>query len=145
MTVSVRTLNICAAIVWYAGGVALTLKGFSLIMEAGILSGGGAGWRLAALGGIGLGILKAAYLFNRACKKNLDRIAALPAPKIWNFYRAWFFLFLFCMIYLGGTLSLRAHGNYSFLIVMGVLDVSIGVALLVSSYVFWVRRAFSRQ
>ncbi len=144
MTVSVRTLNICAAIVWYSGGVALTLKGFSLIMEAGILSAGGAGWRLAALTGIGLGILKAAYLFNRACKKNLERIAALKAPKIWNFYRAWFFLFLFCMIYLGGTLSHRAHGNYTYLLIMGVLDVSIGVALLVSSYVFWVRRAFSR-
>jgi hypothetical protein len=144
MTASVRTLNICAAIVWYSGGVALTIKGFSLIMAAGVMNTGGMGWRLAALLGIGLGALKAAYLFNRACKSNLSRIAALSNPKIWNFYRAWFFIFLFCMIYLGGHLSRSAEGNYPFLLAVAILDISIGIALLGSSYVFWVRKAFSR-
>ncbi len=144
MNASVRTLNILAAVVWYGGGISLTIKGFSLIMEAGIINPHSLGWRLAALFGLALGGVKAWYLFNRACKKNLERIAAISNPKIWNFYRLWFFGLLACLIYAGSTLSHQAHGNYPFLLLMGVLDISIGIALLGSSYVFWVRRAFFR-
>ncbi len=141
---SARTLNIFAAIVWYSGAVALIVKGFSLVMEAGFINPGGVGWRLTALLGLVLGGLKAAYLFNKACKRNLDRIAALTEPKVWNFYRLWFILLLVLLIYSGALLSHAAEGNYPFLLFMALLDISIGVALLGSSYVFWVEKAFFR-
>jgi len=41
------------------------------------------------------------------------------------------------MILTGATLSRMAHGNYPFLIGVAIVDFSISVALLGSSYVFW--------
>jgi hypothetical protein len=46
------------------------------------------------------------------------------------------------MILAGATLSRLAHNNYAFLIGVGILDISIAVALLGSSYVFWKQKAF---
>jgi len=144
LTVSPRTLSVLAAVVWYTGGVILLLKGASLLREAGVLRPGGiAPW--AGFGcGLVIGGLKARFLFSRICRKNLKRIALLEEPRPWQFFRARFFVFLVAMIAVGATLSRLAHGNYPFLIGVGVLDLSIAVALLGSSITFWQQRALCR-
>ncbi|MCP4642001.1 MAG: hypothetical protein GY851_16280 [bacterium] len=142
--VSLRTLNILAAVVWYIGGVVLLTKAGSLLLEARALQPDGAGLWIAPALGLVAGALKARFLFSKACVKNLARIASLENPKLWQFYRPGFFLFLAAMIILGATLSRLAHGNYGFLLGVGALDLSLSVALLGSSVVFWRQRAFRR-
>lgn len=142
--VSSRTLKILAAIVWYVGGVILAVKGSALLIEANLLEPEqNWNWQ-AVLVGLVIGGIKARYLFSRACKKNLARIDQLNTPKLWQFYRPGFFLFLALMITLGASLSRMAHGDYVFLISVAILDFSLATALLASSYVFWRQRAFTK-
>ncbi len=142
IVVSTRSLKIFAALVWYVGATILLLKGCSLLVEADALKPE-EGWpRLAAVAGLFLGCLKAKFLFNRSCQKNLDRIAALDRPRVWQFFRPGFFVVLTVMILVGVTLSRLAHNNYPFLISMAILDLGIGIALIGSSYVFWKQKAF---
>ena len=91
----------------------------------------------AAIVAVLIGGVKAKFLFNKNCRKNLARIAALDQPKIWQFFRPVFFMVLFLMILAGATLSNLAHGNYPFLLGIATLDLAIAIALLGSSYVFW--------
>lgn len=142
LVASARNLKILAALVWYTGGIALVLKGSSLLIEANALKPG-QGWpRLAVVTGLVLGGLQARFLFSKSCQRNLERIDALDQPKIWQFFRPGFFLALTVMILIGVTLSRLAHNNYPFLISAAILDLSIASALLGSSYVFWVQKAF---
>ncbi len=137
MTVTHNFLKILAALTWYTGGVVLALKGGALLTEAALLSPK-QGWTwLALAGGISLGVLKARYIFINNCRRNLDRIASLTEPRIWQFYRPGFFLFLALMIIAGATLSTLSHGNYSTLITVATVDISIATALLGSSHIFW--------
>lgn len=96
---------------------------------------------LAIIMGVSFGLLKARFIFIRAYRKNLQRIAELTSPHLWHCYRARFFAFLATMILFGATLSRMAEGEFSFLIAVAVLDFSIAVALLVSSVVMWNSRA----
>jgi hypothetical protein len=143
LTVSTRTLNIIAAFVWYVGSIVLLLKGGSLLIEAHLLRTGLDWPWLAALAGLFIGGLKAKFLFSKICEKNLARIGALDQPKIWQFFRPGFFVFLIIMILVGATLSRLSHNNYTFLIGMAILNLSIAIALLGSSYVFWKLKAFA--
>lgn len=143
-TVATRWLNLLAAAVWYGGGIALMFKGGSLLVEAEALKPGLVWPWLAAGMALMLGGLKARFLFARSCHKNLSRIAALDHPRVWQFYTPRFFGFLALVIAGGVTLSRLAHGLYPFVIGVATLDLSIAVALLGSSYVYWQRRAFSR-
>ena len=93
-------------------------------------------WTAAAIAVL-IGGIKAKYLFNRNCRRNLFRIAALVQPKIWQFFRPTFFMLLFSMILAGAALSKLAHGNYSLMLGVATLDLTIATALLGSSYVFW--------
>ena len=145
LTVSARILNILAALVWYTGGIVLLLKGGSLLLEAEALEPGRIWPWLAAILALFLGGLKARYIFGKSIKKNLARIAALDRPRFWQFYSAGFLVALAVMIATGATLSRLAHGNYAFLIAVATLDLSIAVALLGSSIVYWQQRAFSSQ
>jgi hypothetical protein len=138
--VSSRALKILAAVTWYAGGAVLLTKGGSLLIEAEALAPDRAWQWLAPLVGLVVGGLKARFIFSKSCRKNLDRIEALDQPKVWQFFRPGFFAALAVMALGGGTLSRLAHGNYPFLIGVAALDLSIAVALLGSSYVFWIRR-----
>jgi hypothetical protein len=139
--VSARCLKILAALVWYGGAAALLLKGRSLLIEARLLRPE-LGWHwLAIAAGLILGGLQAGLLFNRSCRKNLDRIASLEQPRIWQFFRPGFFVALGVMIAVGATLSRLAHNNYPFLIGVAALDLNIATALLGSSYVFWTHKA----
>lgn len=122
------------------GGIVLLLKGGGLLAEANVLKPGEPYPWLAAVGGIALGGLKAKYLFTRSCQKNLDRIAALDRPRIWQFYRPRFFVLLTVMCLVGATLSRLAHNDYPLSIGVAVLDLSIAMALLGSSHIFWRQR-----
>lgn len=126
-----------AAIVWYVGGIVLLLKGSHLLIEANALKPEEDWLWQVAVFGIVLGGMKANFIFNKSCQKNLDRIATLVHPRIWQFFRIRFFVTLTLMILLGVTLSMQAHNNYPMLISVALLDISIGIALLGSSYVFW--------
>jgi hypothetical protein len=140
-TVSSRSLNILAALVWYVGGIVLLLKGGSLLVEAVSLRPGLA-WPWVAVGAALLaGGLKANFLFSRNCEKNLVRIAALERPRIWQFFRPGFFVALAVMILAGATLSRLAHNHYPLLIGVAALDLALAIALLGSSLVFWRERA----
>ena len=143
LNTSPLTLNILAAAVWVLGGIALLLKATELLAEAADLNPAQVWWPvIAAITGIVIGSIKAKFLFGKACKKNLDRIAALPEPKLWQFFRPGFFLALAIMIVTGATLSRLAHSNFAFLLAVAALDLTISVALLSSSIVFWQEKAF---
>ena len=134
-----RRLKILAALVWYIGGFILFFKGISLIQEAVELRPD-LFWHWVGLGiGFGLGTLKAVFIFKKSIHKNMDRIEGLEEPSIWKFYSVKFFFALALMIATGVTLSRAAHGIYPMLISVGALDLSLSVALIGSSYIYWKR------
>lgn len=141
-TVSARTLQILAALVWYIGGIQLLQKGFSLLIEANAMESELPWPWIAGIVGVFIGGLKAKYLFTKSIRKNLIRIDRLSQPKIWQFFSPRFFAALTIMISAGVLLSRLAHDNYPFLIAVAILDIGIGIALLGSSYVYWTKRAF---
>ena len=142
LNVSNRSLKILCALFWYTGGIVLILKGISLLFRATELKPDPIWLWLAVFAGLSLGTLKAKFLFNKSCQKNLARIDALEQPKIWQFFKPGFFAFLFLMIITGATLSRLAHNNYPFLIGFAILDFSIAIALIGSSYIFWTQHSF---
>ncbi|MEN8205244.1 MAG: hypothetical protein ABFS24_04440 [Pseudomonadota bacterium] len=142
---STRTLKMLAAVLWYSGAIILLSKGTALLLEADSLQPGRIWAWLTVVLGLSIGWLKVKFIFRRACQKNLARISLLSEPKIWQFYRPGFLLFLAAMIIIGSTLSGMAHGNYPFLIAMAILDFSLATALFGSSYVFWQHQDFNKQ
>lgn len=143
MTVSRRTLKIMAAVVWHIGGIVLLIKAGTLLLEADSLRPEQNWQWIFVVVGLLLGGLKARFLFSRSCRKNLVRIETLDQPHIWRFFRPRFFLLLALMILTGVTLSRMAQGHYQSLIGVGTLDLSLAIALLGSSIVFWQQRAFA--
>ncbi len=141
---STRTLNILSAFVWYVGGIVLIIKGSSLLVEACLLETEQYWPLLAVAVGPVIGSLKGKYIFRKSCQKNLNRIQGLNRPKIWQFFKPWFFLVLAVMITFGATMARLAQTqhNYYFLIAVAVVDIDIGIALLWSSYIFWKQKAF---
>lgn len=134
---SPRTLKLLAALVWYSGVVVLSIKCASLLLAAELINPGQSWTWLAVLGGLVIGGIKAKRVFNQICLKNLSRIDALEQPKLWDFYRLRFFIFLLVMATLGSFLSRMAHGDYPMLITVAVVDLSVATALLVSGNCFW--------
>jgi hypothetical protein len=137
--VSRQSLKIIAAGVWYGGGLALLIKGSRLLMAAEVLySDHYLTWLTPGIGLL-IGVLKAQFLFQTSCQKNLDRINNLEKPKVWQFYRLRFLVFLVLMILVGAALSKQAQGNFSFLISVAIVDFSLAFALMVSGRRFWQR------
>jgi hypothetical protein len=130
MTTSPKILKLLALLTWITGGVVLFLKGYALFAEAESLRPGVALNFLPFIIAFTSGGLKARYLFLPACQKNLSRIDALNDPKPWQFFRAGFFVFMFTMITLGAMLSRWATGNYSALLTVSSVDLTLSVALL---------------
>ena len=131
-----------AAVVWLTGGIVLLLKAGSLLTAAMHLHVGWFWLVISIAVGLVVGGIKARFIFSKSCHKNLNRIATLPHPRLWQFYSPRFFLFLALMIATGATLSRLAEGNYGMLLCIAALDLTIAVALLGSCPVFWQRRAF---
>ncbi len=123
--------------VWYSGAVVLSYKSSRLLLEAHVLNSNQLWIWLAVLAGIIISLLKARYLFNRVCIKNLKRIYTLKNPQLWQFYRTRFYFFLLAMILLGRYISWLAHGNHAALLSMAIVEVSLATALLTSSHCFW--------
>ncbi len=123
----------------------LLIKGSSLLTEAYSLKPEQYWpWLAVAVGPV-IGSIKGKFIFRKSCLKNLARIDALNQPKIWQFFKPWFFLVLVIMILFGATMARLAHTqhNYYFLIGVAIVDIDIGIALLWSSYMFWKEKAFS--
>jgi hypothetical protein len=144
-TTATRNLAGLAALIWYVGAIALLLKARSLLAEAAALQPHRIWPWIAMTTALALGGLKARFIFSRSCRKNLDRISKLEQPRPWQFFGGGFMLLLATMIAAGVTLSRLAHGNYAFLIAVATLDLSISVALLGSSAVFWSNGAFRKH
>jgi len=140
--ISHRTLKLLAGLVWYSGVVVLLIKSTSLLLAAKKIYPEENDIWLTVLGGVVLGVIKEKYLFRRLCLENLKRIDALEHPKLWHFYRIRFFIFLFAMVTLGSLLSRSAlvQSNYSMLLVMAFIELSVGIALLGSSNCFWEKK-----
>jgi len=135
-----KTLKLIAGVIWFSGGIVLLLKGSSLLVQAAALRPGVLWTWLAIPAGLLIGGIKTELIFEKACRRNLDRISTLEKPAIWLAYRPGFYLFLVAMIVLGGTLSRLAQGNYGGLMAMAVLDFSLATALLGSGRLFWTHR-----
>ena len=130
-------LKLLAALVWYSGAVVLAFKSTAMFTEVLSIRPHHAPVWLAVIAGLIIGVLKAKFLFKRICIKNLNRIKVLENPRLWQFYRAGFFIFLFAMIILGSAISYLAHGSYPALMTMATIEVSLATALLGSSNCFW--------
>jgi hypothetical protein len=143
MNVSKRTLIIISAVIWYGGGISLLFKGGAIIKDAYTIEPQSVWTYLAPIIGIIIGLLKGRFLFSKSCKKNIKRINALADPRIRQCFRPGLLIFLVVIIPTGAWMSRAAAGNYTFLCLVGALDLSIACALLTSSIVFWKLRAFS--
>ena len=142
MKVSPLTLIILAAFVWCSGGIALLLKGSALIKSAYAIDSQSL-WTVAApLLGVIAGLLKGKFLFSKSCKKNIQRIRSLVNPHVWQCFRPGMLIFLAIIIPAGAWMSRAAAGNYTYLCLVGALDLSISFALLTSSIVFVQLKAF---
>jgi len=132
-----KTLKILALLVWYIGVIALSLKSYKLFNEAYTLNSNLSYLILFLLLAFLLSLFKTKYIFIKSCQRNLQRIEALKEPKIWQFYKIEFFLFLIVVISLGALLSRMALGNYYFLISVGIIDMSLALALFFSGFEFF--------
>jgi len=137
LNTSTHTLKLLAALVWFSGAVVLFIKGFGMFFEAEQINPGQLWTWLALSAGLILGSIKARYLFSRLCTRNLKRIERLAEPRLWNFYRVRFYAFLLVMTMSGLYVSHKAHGDYSILIIMITVDLSLATALLASGNCFW--------
>ena len=135
-----NTLRLVAGAIWLSGAIVLLVKGTSLLLQAAVLWPDYHWTWLAIPAGLLIGGIKTELIFEKACRRNLDRITELGEPKIWQAYRPGFYLFLAAMIVLGGALSNLAQGNYGGLAAMAVLDFSLATALLGSGRLFWTHR-----
>ncbi len=134
---STRTLKLLASLVWYSGAVVLSYKSAKMLLQAQNINSDQTWIILAILAGIVIGLVKAKYLFKRVCIKNLNRIDALNTPKFWQAYRTQFYFFLLTMILLGSYVSRLALGNYTAMISVAIIEISLATALLTSSHCFW--------
>ena len=132
-----NTLIKLAAMVWYTGVIVLITKSCTLLIEAYKGDTNLIYILMAFICGIVIGIIKAKYMFYNIGKRNINRINLLANPKLWQFYRKRFFVFLFSMITLGKFLAGAARGNNMALIALAVLETSIAFALLLISHCFW--------
>ncbi len=131
------TLKILAAVVWYVGIAVLFFKSSNLLIEADKIGASPTLLAIAVTSGLLIGWIKARFLFIRACNKNLQRIDSLRKPMFWQFYRIPFFLFMGLMISLGSYFYKLAQGDISNMIILAVVELSVGSALLFSSHCFW--------
>ena len=130
-------LKLLAMSVWYIGSIALFVKSYKLFKEAYIINSEILYIVTFLLIALVLSLVKIKYIFIKSCRKNLDRIDSLQNPKIWQFYKAGFFVFLVAVISLGAMLSYLAKGDYYFLLIVASIDLALALALFVSGFLFF--------
>lgn len=136
MRVSRATLKILAAATWYIGGGVLLYKGAGYLVAASSV-GPVAPPVLAGVAGVAAGLLRGRTMFLQACRRNLQRIAGLDDPRVWQFFRPGFFAALAVMIAAGAVLAWLAGTGYWGQVIVGGLELIIATALLTSSIAFW--------
>ena len=125
-----------AALVWFAGVFILLYKSTAMMIEA---VGVGAPLSMVVLtviSGLIVGMIKAKTLFIHVCQKNINRILGLKSPRIWQFYRVRFFIFLFLMITLGNYAYHLSSSNAFLLLALSTLELSVSTALFISGKCF---------
>lgn len=136
MIASKKSLRILAGIIWITGGVILAVKGGSLLLAADVLRPELRWTWLAIPAGLAIGSIKMLLIFDKACRRNLARIADLARPRLWLAYRPGFYIALALMIVAGGSMSRLAQGSYGGLLAVAILDLSLATGLLGSSRLF---------
>lgn len=126
-----------AGLVWFVGVIVLLFKSSGIFIETVNIGAPFALTVTAVMSGLAIGAIKAKYLFIRLCRQNIKRIYALNSPKIWQFYRPRFFIFLFLMIAFGKYAYHISDTNCYLLLLLATLELSISTALLISIKCFW--------
>jgi hypothetical protein len=127
-----KILKVMAITVWYIGFIALTLKSLSLFSQAYALESNPL-YLISFLALLFILVpIKMRYIFIRSCQNNMERIEKLNEPKLWQFYRMGFFLFLITVILLGAFLSRWATGDYWLLMGVGIFDMALALSLFFS-------------
>jgi len=142
---TVLNLKIFYTFIWLSGGLVLLAKSHALFIAASKIQADTLSIGVAVAAGLLIGLLKIIFIFSKSCRRNLNRIERLTQPKIWQVLRPGFMLFLVLMIILGSTASHFALGKYAWLIAIGIVDLSLAVGLLGSSYVFWQNKVFKSK
>ena len=140
MRTSKRRLIYLAAAVWYIGGLMLFRSGYELINVSIIMRPGEIWPWIFTHFGVILGVVQAATIFTRSCRKNIFRISQLKDPRIWQFFRPNFFLALTVMITSGVILDHFSKGNYFFMLGVAAIDFALTISLIGSSYIFWIEK-----
>ena len=131
------TLRKYAALVWFIGVAVLGTKSCRLFLEAQENAVQTHWLILAILFGVTLGGIKGKYFFVKICNKNITRINRLKNPKIWQCYRVRFYFLLGLMVTFSSQTYAFAEGNGIALLLLAIIELSVGTALLVSSSCFW--------
>jgi hypothetical protein len=136
MRVPHHSLKLLAAATWYIGGGVLAYRGTGYLVGA---ARAGSLWPplVAAAAGLGIGLVRGRTLFLGACQRNLRRIDGLTEPRLWQFFRPWFFAALVVMMAVGGVLAWLATRGYWGAMLVGGAELALATALLTSSVVFW--------
>ena len=126
LAVSKSTLKVVSGLVWFSGAIILLLKGASLFAQAIALRPGELWSWLSVAVAILIGGAKARYLFGGFCRKNLDRIASLADPQLWQAFRPGVCAFLIAMVISFSALSLRAVVQAT----IGLVGLVVGLVVL---------------
>lgn len=125
-----------AALVWCSGGIVLAFKSWQMFFAAYSLRPFPAVLLTYLVLGVLIGMAKVRYIFQPSCRRNLLRIDGLKQPQIWQAFRTGFLVFLFSMVLFGQWISNYAIGKYYWLLAVGLIDLSLTIALLGSAPVF---------
>lgn len=131
-----KTVIALALAMWLGGAASLVLKGVALLRAAHRMDEAATEPLVALAIGVVVGAVKARFIMARSAHKNIARIRALSRPQAWQFFSGRFFIALAAMIAAGVTMSGLAAGHFGWLCVVGGVDMSIGMALLLSSFVY---------
>ena len=144
-SISPLQLKRFCALIWISGGVVLLAKSCALFNAAKDIDPNSLSLASAIGAGIVIGLLKMRFIFSTSCQRNLNRIDALSKPKVWQVYRPGFLLFLLLMIIFGNSISTYATNKYGWLLGVAIIDLSLAIGLLGSSYLFWQNGLLRRQ
>lgn len=136
MGVPHTTLKALAAAVWYVGGGVMLYRSGEYLLRA---AWTGPFWptAFAVAVALGMGVIRGRTVFLRVCQRNLQRIEGLERPRVWQFFRPWFFAALGLMLAAGAALTAVATTGYWGMVVVGALELTIATGLLTSSVAFW--------